>query len=124
MKRGPPVLRAGSRGAALFEKSDFRRFGTQEWSGWVRTADSVHLVFVSGQTVDYQYSGARKSGVSRKVRCTMEIVVNYCIDPFRAKFDVFGPDRNFGQPGLDLTGTLDTRSEAALDVTIRNQTQN
>ena len=45
-------------------------------------------------------------------------------DPFRTKFDVFGPDRNFGQPGLDLTGTLDTSSEAALDVTIRNQTQN
>ncbi len=24
------------------------------------------------------------------------------LDPFRAKFDVFGPDRNFGQQGLDL----------------------
>ena len=46
------------------------------------------------------------------------------LDPFRSKFDVFGPDRNLGQPGLDLTGTLDTSSEAALDVTIRNQTQN
>ena len=44
--------------------------------------------------------------------------------PLRTKFDVFGPDRNFGQPGWDLTGTLDTSSEAALDVTIRNQTQN
>ena len=38
--------------------------------------------------------------------------------------DVFGTDRNFGQPGLDLTGALDTSSEAALDVNIRNQTQN
>ena len=25
------------------------------------------------------------------------------LDPFRGKFDVFGPDRNLGQPGLDLT---------------------
>ena len=47
---------------------------------------------------------------------------------FRAKrgtiFNDLGPDRNFGQPGLDLTGTFDTSSEAALDVTIRNHTQN
>ena len=46
------------------------------------------------------------------------------VDPFPTKFDVFGPDRNFGQSGLDLTGTLDTGSEVALGVTIRNQTQN
>ena len=46
------------------------------------------------------------------------------LDPFRTKSDVLGPDQNFGQPGFDLTGTLDTTSEAALDVTIRNQTQN
>ena len=24
------------------------------------------------------------------------------LDPFRAKLDFFGPDPNFGQPGLDL----------------------
>ena len=24
------------------------------------------------------------------------------LDPFRTKFDVFGPDPNFGQPALDL----------------------
>ena len=24
------------------------------------------------------------------------------LDPFRTKFDVFGPDRNFGQPGFLL----------------------
>ena len=46
------------------------------------------------------------------------------LDPFRSEFYVLGPDRNFGQRGLDLTGTLDTSSEAALDVTIRNQSQN
>ena len=46
------------------------------------------------------------------------------LDPFRSKFDVVGLDRNFGQPGLDLIGALDTSSGAALDVTIRNQTQN
>ena len=46
------------------------------------------------------------------------------LDPFWIKFDGFGPDRNFAQPGLDLTGTLDTSSEAALYVKIRNQTQN
>ena len=46
------------------------------------------------------------------------------LDPFRTKFHVFGSDQNFGQPGLDLTRTLDTSSEAALDVTIRNQIQN
>ena len=26
------------------------------------------------------------------------------LDPFRAKFDVFGPDPSFGQPRLDLFG--------------------
>ena len=27
------------------------------------------------------------------------------LDPFRTKFDVFGPDPNFGQLGLDLGGS-------------------
>ena len=30
------------------------------------------------------------------------------LDASQTRFDVFGPDPNFGQPGLDLTGTLDT----------------
>ena len=29
------------------------------------------------------------------------------LDPFRTKFDVFGPDRNFGQPGFGLGLALD-----------------
>ena len=29
------------------------------------------------------------------------------LDPFRTKFDVFGPDRNFGRPGFGLGLALD-----------------
>ena len=94
-------MAAGVRGGPFSLKSRiFGRFWLQEWSGWVLTGRRIHWVFVSGQTVES------------------------ILGPLRTKFDVFGPDRNFGQPGLDLTGTLDTSSEAALDVTIRNQTQN
>ena len=98
MKRGPTAPPAGCRGPFSLKSQFFGRFWPQEWSGWVRTGRRIHLVFVSGKPS--------------------------ILDPFRTKFDVFGPERNFGQPGLDLTGTLDTSSEAALDVTIRNQSQN
>ena len=54
-----------------------------------------------------------------------------CFGPNRRFSTHFGPnlmflDRNgtLVSQDLDLTGTLDTSSEAALDVTIRNQTQN
>ena len=35
------------------------------------------------------------------------------LDPFLIKFDVFGPHRNFGQPGLDL-GFLLLRQDRCL----------
>ena len=54
MNRGPPAPPAGRRGPFCLESRIFGRFWLQEWSGWVRTGDSVHLVFVSGQTVDSQ----------------------------------------------------------------------
>ena len=54
MKRGPTVPPAGRRGPFSLKTAPLIRFWPQEWSGWVRTADSVHLVFVSGQTVDSQ----------------------------------------------------------------------
>ena len=57
--RRPWSAPIGVRGAAEVRRGPFSlksrifgRFGPQEWSGWVRTADSVHLVFVSGQIVD------------------------------------------------------------------------
>ena len=44
---------AGGRGGPFSLKSwIFGRFWPQEWSGWVRTGRRIHLVFVSGQTVD------------------------------------------------------------------------
>ena len=52
MNRGPPAPPAGRRGPFSLKNRFFGRFWPQEWSGWVRTGDSVHLVFVSGQTVD------------------------------------------------------------------------
>ena len=52
MKRGPTVRPAGRRVPFSLKNVFLNRFWPQEWSGWVRTGDSVHLVFVSGQTVD------------------------------------------------------------------------
>ena len=52
MKRGPTVPPAGRRGPFSLKTTFFCRFWPQEWSGWVRTGDTIHLVFVSGQTVD------------------------------------------------------------------------
>ena len=97
MKREPPRSAGVRRGPFSLKSRIFIRFWPQEWSGWVRTGHRIHLVFVSGQTVD-------SLSISSQI-------------------DVFASDWNFGQPGLDLTETVDTSSEAALDVTIRNQTQ-
>ena len=98
MKRGPTVPPAGRRGPFSLKIIVWRGFGLRSGRDG------------SGHAVEFIWSLFRaKPSI---------------LDPFRSKFDVFGPDRNLGQPGLDLTGTLDTSSEAALDVTIRNQTQN
>ena len=52
MKRGPTVPPAGRRGPVSLKIGFLIRFGAHEWSGWVRTCLRIHLVFVSGQTVD------------------------------------------------------------------------
>ena len=96
--RGTAEVRWGPPGAVFLEKSFLVVFG-------LRSAPDG-----SGQVVGFSWFLFR-------AKPSM-------LDPFRTKFDVFGPDRNFGQLGLDLTGTLDTRSEAALEVTNPNQTQN
>ena len=50
------------------------------------------------------------------------------LDPFRTKFDVFGPDRNFGQPGFGLwtspiaAGKPDSLSETSTSVLSQQQT--
>ena len=81
MKLGPTGPPAGRRRPFSLKSRISERFWPQEWSGWVRTCRRIHLVFVSSQTVDS--------------------------DSFRTKFDVFGPDRNFGQPGFGLGLALD-----------------
>ena len=76
MKRGPPRSAGVRRKPFSLKSRFFDCFWPQEWFGWVRTGRRIHLVFVSGQTVD--------SG------------------PISGQIGFFEWDRNFGQPGLDL----------------------
>ena len=39
-------------GSIFRKKRFFERFWLQEWSGWLLTGRRIHVVFVSGQTVD------------------------------------------------------------------------
>ena len=50
--RGAAKVRQGRWGSFPLKSLIFGRFWPQEWSGWVRTGLRIHLVFVSGQTVD------------------------------------------------------------------------
>ena len=52
MKRGLTVPPAGRRGLCSLKTGFLNRCWPQEWSGWVRTGRRIHLVFVSGPTVD------------------------------------------------------------------------
>ena len=98
MKRGPTVPPAGPRGPFSVNNFFWAVFGLRSGpDGFAQAVLFIWSLFRAKPSI---------------------------LDPFRSKLDAFGPDRNFGQPGLDLTRTLDTSSEAALDVTIRNQTQN
>ena len=77
MKRGPTVPRAGRRGPFSLKSKFFGRF-------WPHRSGPDG----SGQAVGLIWS------LFRAKRMILE--------PFRTKFDVFGADPNFGQPGLDL----------------------
>ena len=81
MKRGPPAPPAGRRGPFSLKKKFLTVFGLRSGPDG------------SGQAVGFIWSLFR---AKRSI-----------LDPFRTKFDVFGPDRNFGQPGFGLGLALD-----------------
>ena len=52
-------------------------------------------------------SGPDGSGQLLGFICTKFQAKPSILDPFRTQFDVFGPDRNYGQPGFGLVLALD-----------------